>query len=248
MPNTRRKAAERYITLSAKLIAPTLDTHPSLGYDWIIDTIKLSPHAEIGNELEIAKAIQFLKTKDFQKAVETLKAFEKKDTGWRMVGTAATNLSFMYFLEGDWKGAEKYADLAIGKDRYNAKALTNRGNCLFVKGEGLVGGGLRLKSEKVAILVLTFTFDRPGNYEKAREHYEEAVSVDAVCTEAMYNLGKSWRDASPIPLESIRNPTNVLIGLVHRKLGNTPQALTWFEKLHGILRNSAEVIYQIANM
>lgn len=29
-----------------------------------------------------------------------------------------------------------------------------------------------------------------GNYEKAKEHYQEAISVDAVCTEAMYNLGK----------------------------------------------------------
>jgi hypothetical protein len=31
--------------------------------------------------------------------------------------------------------AEKYADLAIRNDRYNALALVNKGNCLFVKSE-----------------------------------------------------------------------------------------------------------------
>jgi intraflagellar transport protein 88 len=31
--------------------------------------------------------------------------------------------------------AEKYADLAIRHDRYNAKALVNKGNCLYVKAE-----------------------------------------------------------------------------------------------------------------
>jgi intraflagellar transport protein 88 len=66
------------------------------------------------------------------KAIDTLKAFEKKDP--KMIGTAVTNLSFLYFLESDYKQAEKYAELAMLNDRYNAKALTNRGNCHFVKG------------------------------------------------------------------------------------------------------------------
>jgi intraflagellar transport protein 88 len=47
---------------------------------------------------------------------------------------AATNLSFLYFLEGDYKNAEKYAELAVKSDRYNAKALVNKANFLFVKG------------------------------------------------------------------------------------------------------------------
>ncbi len=28
-----------------------------------------------------------------------------------------------------------------------------------------------------------------GNFDKAKEHYEEAISLDAVSTDAMYNLG-----------------------------------------------------------
>ncbi|KAJ3013902.1 UNVERIFIED_CONTAM: Intraflagellar transport protein 88 [Siphonaria sp. JEL0065] len=155
----RSKAAERFMILAAKLVAPSIESNFSAGFDMIIEIIKSSPHAEIASELEIAKAIQFLKSKDFSKAIETLKSFEKKDP--KLVGTASTNLSFLYFLESDFRHAEKYAQVAIATDRYNAKAQTNLGNCFFQRAE----------------------------YDKAKEYYQEAVSVDALCTEAMYNLG-----------------------------------------------------------
>ncbi|KAJ3080764.1 Intraflagellar transport protein 88, partial [Quaeritorhiza haematococci] len=97
----RRKAAERYILLAAKLLAPAIDNTFSAGYDWIVETIKSSPHSEIASELEIAKSIEYLKTKEFGKAIESLKAFEKRMdyNSKRLVGTAATNLSFLYLLE-----------------------------------------------------------------------------------------------------------------------------------------------------
>jgi tetratricopeptide (TPR) repeat protein len=41
-------------------------------------------------------------------------------------------------------------------------ALVNKGNCLYAQGE----------------------------YEKARDFYQEAYNVEATCTEALYNLGK----------------------------------------------------------
>jgi intraflagellar transport protein 88 len=50
---------------------------------------------------------------------------------------ASTNISFLYFLERDYPNAEKYAEVAIEFDRYNAKALVNRGNCLFMRNEFL---------------------------------------------------------------------------------------------------------------
>lgn len=50
---------------------------------------------------------------------------------------ASTNISFLYFIEGKYQEAEKYADIAVDYDRYNAKALVNRGNCLFVRNEFL---------------------------------------------------------------------------------------------------------------
>ena len=39
---------------------------------------------------------------------------------------ASSNISFLYFLEGDYKNAEEYADIAIDYDRCNAKALVSK--------------------------------------------------------------------------------------------------------------------------
>ncbi|KAJ3294769.1 Intraflagellar transport protein 88 [Borealophlyctis nickersoniae] len=225
----RRKSAERYIILAAKLVAPNIENSFSAGYDWIVETIKSSPHADIGDELEIAKAIQFLKTKDFQKAIETLKGFEKKDQ--RMVGTAATNLSFMYFLEGEFKQAEKYADIAIASDRYNAKAQTNRGNCHFVR----------------------------GAFDKAKEHYQAAIGVDAVCTEAMYNLGIVAKKQG-IFHESLqwfeklhaimRNSAEVIyqIADIYDKEGNLTQAMEWFNILISVVPTDPGVLAKLGDM
>ena len=58
--------------------------------------MKSSQYMELAHSLEIDKAIGYLKQKDFQQAVETLKSFEKKDT--KVACTAATNLSFLYNL------------------------------------------------------------------------------------------------------------------------------------------------------
>jgi len=61
-----------------------------------IECVKSSPYPELASELEMAKALTYLRQKDFAKAVETLKGFEKKDS--KMAATASTNLSFLYFL------------------------------------------------------------------------------------------------------------------------------------------------------
>ena len=64
-------------------------------------------------------------------AIVLLKEFEKKER--EMKARAATNLSFLYFLEGDIPNAEKHAELAVTTDRYNAKALVNQGNCFYAR-------------------------------------------------------------------------------------------------------------------
>ena len=63
----KKKTAERFIMLAAKLIAPVIDSSLSSGYDWIVESIKASPQSEVASELEISKGIQFLKQKDFAK-------------------------------------------------------------------------------------------------------------------------------------------------------------------------------------
>ena len=62
-------------------------------------------------------------------------------------------------------------------------------------------------------------------WEKAAEYYQEAVQVEALCTEALFNLG-----------------------LVNKKLRRMEEALACFHKLHAIVRNDAQVVYQLANL
>ncbi|RHY33933.1 hypothetical protein DYB32_001280 [Aphanomyces invadans] len=155
----RQKKATEFILTAAKLCAPALDKKDWLaGYNWVIDAMKVD-HEPIASEMEICKALHFLKNKDFDKAIEVLKAFEKKDPALKAM--AATNLSFLYFVEGDYAQADKFASLAVRHQRYNAKALVNKGNCLYIKNE----------------------------CERAKELYLEAIGVEADCIEAIFNLG-----------------------------------------------------------
>ena len=154
----KRREAIKIIVDSAKLIAPVIEDDVIIGYEWILENLKQSFFPEVESEVELCKAMAFLKKKNMEKSIETLKNFEKKDK--IMMARVATNISFLYFLENDFKNAEKYADVAINFDRYNAKALVNRGNCLYVKNEFL----------------------------RAKEQYLEAIGVEADCIEALYNL------------------------------------------------------------
>uniref|UniRef100_A0A674JCA4 Intraflagellar transport protein 88 homolog n=1 Tax=Terrapene triunguis TaxID=2587831 RepID=A0A674JCA4_9SAUR len=195
MERERKGMAEKYIMTAAKLIAPAIETSFAIGYDWCVEVVKASHYVELANDLEINKAITYLRQKDFYQAVETLKMFEKKDS--RVKSAAATNLSFLYYLENELAQAANYADLAVNSDRYNPSALTNKGNTVFAN----------------------------GDYEKAAEFYKEALRNDSSCTEALYN-----------------------IGLTYKKLNRIDEALDCFLKLQAILRNSAQVLYQIASL
>ncbi|XP_054443943.1 intraflagellar transport protein 88 homolog isoform X2 [Pteronotus mesoamericanus] len=166
MERERKAMAEKYIMTAAKLIAPVIETSFAVGYDWCVEVVKASQYIELANDLEINKAITYLRQKDFNQ-------------------------------ENEFAQASIYADLAVSSDRYNPCALTNKGNTVFVN----------------------------GDYEKAAEFYKEALRNDSSCTEALYN-----------------------IGLTYKKLNRLDEALDCFLKLHAILRNSAQVLYQIANI
>ena len=89
-----------------------------------------------------------------------MKAFEKKDTKLR--SAASTILSFLYLLDGDVQQARDSAHLAIEADKYNSRAYNNKGNTFLVE----------------------------GDLEQANTCYQEAVGVDSLCVEALYNMGK----------------------------------------------------------
>ncbi|KAK3096733.1 hypothetical protein FSP39_002774 [Pinctada imbricata] len=191
----RKYEAENCIKTAAKIISPAIEVEFAQGYDWCVDQVKNSQYIDLAHDLEIDKAIMYLKEKDFNQAIETLKSFEKKDS--KVASTAATNLSFLYFLENDLAQADKYAEVAMAADRYNPAALVNKGNVLYKK----------------------------ADYEKAREFYKEALQNDSSCVEALYNLGLS-----------------------NKKINRLEDALDCFYKLHAILRNSPQVMYQIADI
>lgn len=206
----RRKKATDYILVASKLCAPALDKKDWLaGYNWIIDALNQENHESLASEMEICKAHFFLREKDFDKAIEVLKAFEKKDAVHKAM--AATNLSFLYFIEGDWSQADKYATMAVRHQRYNAKALVNKANCLCVK----------------------------NDCERAKELYLEAIGVEADCIEAIYNLGLVNIKMGVLnealqafeKLHSILpSNTEVLyqIANIHDMIGDYRQAAKWF--------------------
>ncbi len=155
----RKRDAFRFIVQAAKLIAPVIEDNDEIqGLEWVIEQLKNSRFPEIESEMEICKAMAYLKRKQIDKSIQTLKSFEKKDQS--LMARAAGNISFLYFLEQDYKNSEHYSDLALNHDRYNAKALVNKGNCLLQRNEFL----------------------------RAKEQYLEAIGVEADCIEALYNL------------------------------------------------------------
>ncbi|GAA6219144.1 intraflagellar transport protein 88 homolog isoform X8 [Lates japonicus] len=221
--------AEKYIMTVAKLIAPAVETSFATGFDWCVDMVKSSQYVELANDLEINKAITYLRQKDFNQAVETLKTFEKKDS--RVKSAAATNLSFLYFLEKDYDQADRYSDLAMTADRYNPAALINKGNTVFVK----------------------------QDYEKAAEFYKEALRNDSSCTEALYNLGLTYKKLNRLEealdcflkLHAIlRNSAQVMYQLAHlyELLEDPQQAIEWLMQVISVTPTDPQALAKLGEL
>jgi len=208
----RQRQAARFIVNAANLIAPVMEKTAVLGYDWLIEALNHHGFPRIASELEIAKASYFLRYKEFDQAITVLKKFEKKEPS--LMACAATNLSFLYFLEADHANAEKYADIAVKADRYNARALVNKANCMFMNDE----------------------------FERAKDVYLEAIGVSADCLEAIYNLGLvnmhigRYQEAL-LAFDKLHSITHAncdvmwQLGDIHEKLGNDAKAHEWFSLL-----------------
>ncbi|XP_061428942.1 LOW QUALITY PROTEIN: intraflagellar transport protein 88 homolog [Lethenteron reissneri] len=229
MERERRTMAERFIMTAAKLIAPAIEETFVAGYDWCVETVKASQYVELANDLEINKAIMYLKLKDFDQAVEALKMFEKKDT--RVKSAAATNLAFLFFLRNDVAQAERYADAAMAADRYNPQALVNKGNCLFLG----------------------------GSAEQAADYYREALRNDASCTEALYNLGLAHKHLGRLQdaldcflkLHSIlRNHPPVMhhIASIYEALEEAGQAAEWLLQLVTVVPTDPHALARLGDV
>ena len=197
----RRRHHAQCILTAGRLIAPLVEGDWEKGFEFVVSSFKQSRVTELkqsntrlASEMEMCWALQYLKHQKYQKAVDCLKAFEKKDKALK--ARAACNLSYLYFLEGDIENGEQYASMSVEADKYNAKALVNKGNFLYIKGQ----------------------------YDKAKEFYLEALSVEADCVEAIYNLG-----------------------LATKALLQYEESLRVFKRLQTMI-DSVEVIYQLANL
>ncbi|XP_069569502.1 intraflagellar transport protein 88 homolog isoform X2 [Brachyistius frenatus] len=223
--------AEKYIMTAAKLIAPAIETSFATGFDWCVDMVKSSQYVELANDLEINKAITYLRQKDFNQvsAVETLKTFEKKDS--RVKSAAATNLAFIYFLEKDYDQAERYADVSMNADRYNPAALINKGNTVFVK----------------------------QDYEKAAEFFKEALRNDSSCTEALYNLGLTYKKLNRLEealdcflkLHAIlRNSAQVMYQLakLYELLEDPQQAIEWLMQVISVTPTDPQALAKLGEL
>jgi len=222
--------ADKIVIMAARLISPAIDTSFDAGYNWCIDLVRQSQRfTHLAAELEITKAVTYLKMKEFKKAIEVLKTFEKTDS--KMKSVAATNLSFLYFLESQYSQADKYADIAMKADRYNSHALVNKGNCFFVNDE----------------------------IDKAIEHYSEALQVDSNCTEALFNLGLShkkernyesalqcFHDLSQL----LQNSPEVVYQLAHcyELMDDFDNACDYFLRLAGLVRTDPNALAHLGTL
>jgi len=115
----RRKEATHYLLQAGNLIAPVVEGGREGGWNsgfmWVVEALRRGNHDEVSGQVELERALAFLREKQFDAAVEVLKAFEKKDE--RVKALAASNLSFIYFLEGELELAEGYAEMAIRQNR-----------------------------------------------------------------------------------------------------------------------------------
>ncbi|KAL0039331.1 hypothetical protein WJX79_003743 [Trebouxia sp. C0005] len=210
----RQAKMHSYILTAARLISPVIErSGPVPGFDWCIEALTAAQHSALASEVALAKAGWFLDHQAFGDAVSVLKEFERKEH--KLKARAATNLAFLYSLEGDSSSAKRYADLAMTTDKYSAQALVNKGNIAA----------------------------RAGDLMGARAHFMDAVSLEADCMEAIYNLGLVSKGVGNLDdaLTAFKRLNAMLtddtaamfqIAAVYDLMGDPHGALEWFERLN----------------
>lgn len=115
-----QRAAARYVVLAAKLVAPRVDAAGAeAGFHWCADEAARVGLPAAARDVAMARAAHCLAAGDTERAVEALRGFEKQSGAART--KAATNLSFLYLLEGNVDEAERYAVMAKEQDEYQTQ-------------------------------------------------------------------------------------------------------------------------------
>jgi intraflagellar transport protein 88 len=206
----------RFVMLASRVVAQKNEQDWQPSHEFVLQQLKASKYPEAAGGFEIAYALAFLNHRGASKAIEMLRQIRKKDPS--VMALAATNLSFLYFLEQDFQNAAEYAAIALDNDKYNAQALVNQGNC----------------------------FMQAGREDDARDQYLEAIGVAADCVEALYNFGLvskrmgSYEEA----LQVLDKLSHIIpkcpevafeIADCYDKMGLTPQAIECLHRLLNLL-------------
>ncbi|XP_018356577.1 PREDICTED: intraflagellar transport protein 88 homolog [Trachymyrmex septentrionalis] len=221
--------AEKSILCAAKLIAPVIEESLTTGFAWCVDAIKSSAYSILAADLEINKAMVFLHNRETQLAIDTLKMFENRDT--KANSGAATMLSFIYYLQGDYDQAEKYGEAARNADAYNAAAYVNLSACAIRKDELNV----------------------------ARELLLCALETDASHVQALYNLGLVYKKENMYEeaLECFWKIRNIVrhdpqtlyqIGHLYQLMRDIDQASEWYNQLLGIISSDPGVLQKLGEL
>ncbi|CCW71082.1 unnamed protein product [Phytomonas sp. Hart1] len=227
----RRFRYQKKVITAARLIAPVLDEDWRVGYDYLIEQLRqyemYDSSSHMSSELEMCKCLNYLKHKRYQDAISGLRAFEKKDKELR--ARAATNLAYLYFLEGDYENGEKYSDMSLESNQYNGKALVNKGNFFFLR----------------------------EDYEKAKEYYDKALSVESDNMEAIYNLGLTAKRLGLYDeaikmfkrVQMLVDSSEVLYQIADvTDLIGYPDALEWFARLIGRVPTDPNALARIGSL
>ncbi|KNC27240.1 hypothetical protein FF38_02065 [Lucilia cuprina] len=82
-------------------------------YNWCIEVIKTSNLSWLASELELNKALVYLRQNDVNQAIETLQMYDRKSEG-SMTASALTNLTFIYINYLKLNGVKVLSKLLMG--------------------------------------------------------------------------------------------------------------------------------------
>ncbi|KAF5281584.1 hypothetical protein FQR65_LT14627 [Abscondita terminalis] len=186
---SKRNDAEFCVLTAAKLIAPLIENSFSEGYDWCVSVVKNSEYASLAGDLEINKAVMFLKQKQVAEAIDTLKAFGNESN---IGGSAAINLSFIYFQQKDYENAEKYGHIVKDIDSYNAAGFVNLGACHLAKNDLEQAKNFFMSALDLdpscfeALYNLGLVLKQQGHYDDALECFQKFSGSLSLLPEIIY--------------------------------------------------------------
>lgn len=231
LENRQKTLAKKNILMSANLISNIIEENFNDGFNWCVEMIKGSNYALLANELELNKAIMYLKQHDVHQAIETLKYYEKKEPA--IAANAVISLTFIYIKMKDIANAGKYAEISRDIDSYNPAAFVNSGAVEMLRDD--LGG--------------------------ARKHFEVALDIDPTCFEALYDLGLIYKKTGDFEnaLNCFRKIYATLsnnhhlhvvyqMGHLYELLNDTSGAIEWYTQLLGLVSTDPGVFQKIANM